>query len=135
MWYSLRQSTFCAIVLSGALFGSSSLSAAAQAAPDNTKTNTRDREQGAVTADQQKENADDRAITQKIRQAVMNDKSLSTYAHNVKIVTINGQVTLKGPVRSDDERHMVEAKAVGVAGDGHVTNEMSVAPAKTTTKK
>ena len=134
MRYFVRQSTWCAIILSGALFGSPSSALAAQA-PDNTKTNTRDRDQGAVTADQQKETAEDRALTQKIRQALINDKSLSTYAHNVKIITINGQVTLKGPVRSDDERHTVEAKAIGVAGDGHVKNEMSVAPAKTAAKK
>ena len=54
-----------------------------------------------MTADQQKENAADRDLTKKIRQAVVGDKSLSTYAHNVKIVAQNGQVTLKGPVRSD----------------------------------
>jgi osmotically-inducible protein OsmY len=58
------------------------------------------------------------------------DKSLSTYAHNVKIVTQGGSVTLKGPVRSEEEKHMVEAKATEIAGAGHVTNELSVAPAK-----
>jgi osmotically-inducible protein OsmY len=97
--------------------------------PDNTKVNTRDRAKGAVTADQQKEDTTDRNLTQKIRQAVIGDKSLSTYAHNVKIVAQGGQVTLKGPVRSDDEKRSVEAKAVEVAGAGHVTNQMSVAPA------
>ena len=97
-------------------------------APDNTKVNKRDRAKGAPTADQQKENAGDREITQKIRQSIMKDKSLSTYAHNVKVIAQGGQVTLKGPVRSDAEKQSVEAKAVEVAGAGHVTNEMSVAP-------
>ena len=104
--------------------------AIAQTLPDNTKVNTRDRAKGAVTADQQKENTGDRDITRKIRQSLMKDKTLSTYAHNVKVVAQNGQVTLKGPVRSDDEKRAVEAKATEVAGAGHVTNQMSVAPAR-----
>src|SRR4051794_20377725 len=69
------------------------------AQPDNTKTNQRDRNNAASTADKQKDNASDRKLTQDIRRAVVDDKSLSTYAHNVKIVTEGGMVTLKGPVR------------------------------------
>jgi hyperosmotically inducible periplasmic protein len=106
------------------------ISALAQTPPDNTKVNTRDRAKGAVTADQQKENASDRDIARKIRRALMQDKALSTYAHNVKVIAQGGQVTLKGPVRSDDEKRSVEAKATEVAGAGHVTNEMSVAPVR-----
>jgi osmotically-inducible protein OsmY len=106
----------------------------AQTPPDNTKVNTRDRAKGAVTADQQKENASDRDLTQKIRRAVMADKSLSTYAHNVKIVAQGGQVTLKGPVRTAEEKQSIEAKAVEVAGAGHVTNQMSIAPSKAAKK-
>jgi osmotically-inducible protein OsmY len=129
-------STLRAAGLIGILFGAA-LPLAAQTPADNTKVNTRDRAKGAVTADQQKENATDRDLTQKIRRAIMEDKTLSTYAHNVKIVAQDGQVTLKGPVRSDEEKQSVEAKAVEVAGAGHVTNQISVAPAKTkqTTKK
>lgn len=104
---------------------------AAQTPADNTKVNERDRAKGAVTADQQKENAPDRTITQNIRKALMKDKTLSTYAHNVKIVTINGAVTLKGPVRTEDEKRLVESKATAIAGDGHVVNEITIAPAKT----
>ncbi len=100
----------------------------AQTPADNTKVNTRDRAKGAVTADQQKENAGDRELTQKIRRALIKDKSLSTYAHNVKVIAQDGQVTLKGPVRSDKERQSVEAKAIEVAGAGHVTNQISVRP-------
>jgi hyperosmotically inducible protein len=104
--------------------------AIAQTPPDNTKVNTRDRAPGAVTADQQKNNAGDREITRKIRQSLMKDKALSRYAHNVKVIAQDGQVTLKGPVRSDDEKRTVEAKATEVAGAGHVTNDMSVVPAR-----
>ncbi len=97
-------------------------------APDNTKVNERDRSQNEPTADQQKDNRSDRDITQQIRQSIMKDKSLSTYAHNVKIVTQDGQVTLKGPVRSEDEKKAIEAKAAEVAGDGKVTSELNIKP-------
>jgi len=60
----------------------------------------------------------------------MDDKTLSTYAHNVKIVAQDGQVTLKGPVRTENEKKTIEAKAVEVAGAGHVDNQMSIAPEK-----
>jgi hyperosmotically inducible protein len=104
--------------------------AIAQTPADNTKVNTRDRDAGAATADQQKENAADRDITRKVRLALTQDKTLSSYAHNVKVITQGGQVTLKGPVRSEDEKRSVEEKATDVAGVGHVTNQMSVAPKK-----
>jgi hyperosmotically inducible periplasmic protein len=109
-------------------------SAGAQTPADNTKVNKADRAKGAATADQQKENAGDREITQQIRRALMDDKSLSTYAHNVKVVAQDGQVTLKGPVRSEDEKKTIEAKATEVAGVGRVINQLSIAPAKGSTK-
>lgn len=95
--------------------------------PDNTKTNKQDREAGALTADQQKNNAADRDLSKKIRQSIMSDKSLSTYAHNVKVISRNGLVTLKGPVRSEDEKSSIEAKALEVVGDKtKISNQMSV---------
>ncbi|HMJ85601.1 MAG TPA: BON domain-containing protein [Vicinamibacterales bacterium] len=129
--YRLR-SSIRAFVFTGALAVSAGVAFAQtpQTPPDNTKVNTRDRAKGAVTADQQKENAGDRELTQKIRKSLMADKSLSTYAHNVKVVAQGGQVTLKGPVRTEDEKRNVEAKAVEVAGAGHVVNQISIAPAK-----
>lgn len=98
-----------------------------QPPPDNTKQN---KDQGNPTADDQKLNPADRAITQKIRKAVHDDNTLSTYAHNIKIITQDGKVTLRGPVRSDDEKASIEAKAVAVAGQGNVTNQLEVAPPK-----
>jgi osmotically-inducible protein OsmY len=59
---------------------------------------------------------------------LVKDKSLSTYGHNVKVITQNGQVTLKGPVRSDDEKKTIEAMATEVAGENKVTNELNVKP-------
>jgi hyperosmotically inducible periplasmic protein len=100
---------------------------ASDAKPDNTKVNQRDRNTGEVTADQQKANATDRELTKKIRRSIMADKSLSTYAHNIKIISQNGAVTLKGPVKSDDEKKVVVAKAVAVAGSADkVTDQISV---------
>src|SRR5487761_2230506 len=75
--------------------------------PDNTKVNKGE----TTTADQQKGNLPDRQLTQAFRKAVIADKSLSTYAHNVKIISQNGSVTLKGPVRSEDEKKTIVAKA------------------------
>jgi hyperosmotically inducible periplasmic protein len=98
-----------------------------QTPPDNTKQN---KDQTSPTGDQQKMNPADRAITQKIRKAIHEDTTLSTYAHNVKIITQDGKVTLRGPVRSEDEKSNIEAKAVTVAGQGNVTNQLEIAPPK-----
>ena len=98
-----------------------------QTAPDNTKKN---KDQTSPTADQQKINPSDRAITQKIRKAVHDDTSLSTYAHNIKIIAQDGKVTLRGPVRSEDEKRNLQAKAVAVAGKENVTNQLEIAPSK-----
>jgi hyperosmotically inducible periplasmic protein len=96
--------------------------------PDNTRVNERDRNSNEPTADQQKSNRSDVDITQQIRRAIMADKSLSTYGHNVKVITQNGMVTLKGPVRSDEEKKAIAAEAASVAGGDKVTNEMEVKP-------
>jgi hyperosmotically inducible protein len=98
-----------------------------QTAPDNTKTN---KDQSGPTADQQKMNPSDRAVTQKIRKAIHEDQSLSTYAHNIKVITQDGKVTLRGPVRSEEEKSNLEAKAVSVAGQENVTNQLDVTPSK-----
>ena len=94
--------------------------------PDNTKLNERDRNANEPTADRQKDNRSDREITPQVRKAFVKDKSLSTYAHNVKVITQNGMVTLKGPVRSEEEKKAIEAKAAEVAGQDKVTNQLDV---------
>jgi len=76
--------------------------------PDNTRMNKGDASKDATTADQQKMNPNDREMSRKIRAEIMKDKSLSTYAHNVKVITQDGKVTLKGPVRSQDEKASAE---------------------------
>jgi hyperosmotically inducible periplasmic protein len=95
---------------------------------DNTKVNQRDRSQDEPTADQQKEDASDRALAQQVRRALVKDKSLSSYAHNIKVIAQNGVVTLKGPVHSDQEKQAVEAKAAEAAGGpDKIKSEIDVA--------
>lgn len=128
-----------AFVLGASLFLGSSLpakwmqnldSSQQQPAPDNTKSNQRDRDPNSPTADQQKMNPADRAITKKIRQALHEDKALSMYAHNVKIITQDGRVTLKGPVRSQEEKTSIAAKASAIVGEGNVTDQLEIAAPK-----
>lgn len=128
-WRSQVSTSLLGLVLMG---GSAVLPAAAQepAAPDNTKVNKRDRNKAEPTADQAKENTTDRQLMQQIRKAIVGDKSLSTYAHNVKVIAQSGKVTLKGPVRSEEEKQAIEAKATEVAGAGNVTNNLTVKPAR-----
>jgi hyperosmotically inducible protein len=103
-----------------------------QTKPDNTTVNKRD--ETKPTADQQKNDRPDEQITRDIRRSIISDKSLSTYAKNIKIITQNGNVTLRGPVRSDQEKQTVEAKANEVAGADHVKSEIEIA-AKQPSKK
>ena len=94
----------------------------AASAPDNSAQNKGQQ----MTADQQGSHASDREITMKIRRSIVADKTLSTYGHNVKIITKNGMVTLKGPVHSDEERQTIAAKAADVVGQDKVSNQLTV---------
>jgi hyperosmotically inducible protein len=97
-------------------------------APDNSKANQQDRDKASSTAEQQGENQADRDLARKIRKSIVGDKSLSTYAHNIKVIARGGTVILKGPVRSEQEKASIEAKAVEVAGAANVKNEITVKP-------
>jgi hypothetical protein len=131
------KSTICWGLFGASLLCSTSLMASPvprtgqdQSTSDNTKVNKGDADKDAATADKQKMNPADRDTAKQIRASIMSDRSLSTYAQNVKIITRNGKVTLKGPVRSDDERSNLETKAVAVAGAGNVSNQLTIAPPK-----
>ena len=117
-------------VLSTLLFGSGLIAyGQSDPKPDNTKVNKRDRQPGEATADKQKMNKADRELTQNIRKAIIADKSLSTYAHNIKVISQDGVVTLKGPVHTEEEKKSIEAKATEVAGSSaKVNNEITVKP-------
>ncbi|HET7207188.1 MAG TPA: BON domain-containing protein [Terriglobales bacterium] len=116
------------VATGGAMLRSQAQTQSSGTSADNTKLNEQDRDTSSPTADQQKENRSDRDITKQIRQSIVSDQSLSAYAHNVKVITQNGQVTLKGPVRSDEEKRTIEAKATEVAGEHKVTSELNVKP-------
>jgi hyperosmotically inducible periplasmic protein len=94
-------------------------------AADNTKKNQRD-QKDALTPMDQGNNQSDLDITTKIRQAVMEDDSLSFTAKNVKIITVKGKVTLRGPVNSAAERTAIDAVAKRIAGAGKVDNQLEV---------
>jgi len=107
--------------------GQSSGSGASSGLPaDNTKNNSQDPSNMAATADNQKNNTSDVKITQQIRRSIMADKSLSTYAHNAKIVTVNGTVTLNVVVHSDAEKSSLADKAAQVVGNDRVVNDLKV---------
>jgi hyperosmotically inducible protein len=111
------------LTFGGAIF---SASPAFAQQPDNTANNKQEAASGSPTADQQKESAADRDLTKKIRRSLTEDKSLSMYAHNIKIITHDGEVTLKGPVKTEDERAAIESKATSIAGSGKVQNQLTV---------
>ena len=121
-------------VIFAALAGGASFAqqATETTAPDNTKVNKQASTMSAPTADQAKNNLSDRDLMKNIRRSVVDDKTLSTYAHNIKVITRNGAVTLKGPVRSEEEKKLVEAKAAEVAGGANITSELEVAPQQKT---
>lgn len=102
--------------------------ASAQIVTDDSKINTRDRNAQALTADQQGMSSNDTKITANIRKEIMKIDKLSVYGQNVKIITIKGLVTLKGPVRSTDERVKILEAAKKVAGSNRVTNQIEIAP-------
>ena len=116
-----------AIVMVGALTTWASTSRAADYPADNSGKNVRDRQDTALTAGDQSNATVDIAITLEIRKAVMADDELSINGHNVKIISQGGTVTLKGPVKSADEKKTIMDKAVSVAGNSvKVLDQMSV---------
>ena len=101
--------------------------AAEPAAADNTEKNERDRKASALTPGDQGESEADRTITQRVRQGVVGHDGLSTTAANVKIITVDGVVTLRGPVKSAEERSTIEAVAQRTDGVKRVDNQLEIA--------
>jgi hyperosmotically inducible periplasmic protein len=94
--------------------------------PDNTGVNKRDRNDQALTSGDQANNEADREITRNIRRAITKNDQLSTTAKNIKIITANGKTTLRGPVKSEQEKEQILAAAKGVQGVGEVDNQLEV---------
>ena len=99
---------------------------AAKTSPDNTERNVQDRSGATLTPGDQSESKADLDLTQRVRQAVVADDSLSTNAHNVKIITSNGVVTLRGPVNSTKEKANIDAKAQQIAGATKVDSQLEI---------
>jgi osmotically-inducible protein OsmY len=104
----------------------SAQTAPAGQAPDNTRVNGRDQLGSGDMAQSQSNAKADVELLAAVRRSVVKDKSLSTTAHNVKILAANGVVTLRGPVKSDEEKAKVEALARQVAGVTSVQNNLDV---------
>lgn len=98
----------------------------AQTAPDNTGRNVRDRGGATLTPGDQSESEADRTLTQYVRRAIVADDALSTAAKNVKVITVDGVVTLRGPVNSPQEKKSIEAKAQQVAGTNNVVSQLEI---------
>lgn len=107
-----------------------SLSAQGTPPPQTPPDNTRINKQPGLTADQQSQSKEDLALVQSIRKAVLGDKTLSTNAHNCKVITRDGTVTLRGPVNTAKEKSRIGDIATKIAGAGKVTNLLAVTPAK-----
>lgn len=95
-------------------------------AADNTARNARDRDGEKLTPTDQTENAADRLLTQKVRQGLMDDSTLSMNAQNIKVITVNGKVTLRGVVNSQEEKDSIASKVKALAGVLDCDNQLEV---------
>jgi hyperosmotically inducible protein len=118
----LASATFCCLFALPLPSSRAIAQSSNQTAPDNSNQNKNQQD----SADNQSNAASDRHTTAQIRKAIIADKSLSTYAHNVKVITANGAVTLKGPVSSEDEKQKVASDAASVVSADKLTNELTV---------
>jgi osmotically-inducible protein OsmY len=94
--------------------------------PDNTAVNERDRNENTTLPSDQSNDPTDLEITQRIRQAVVDLDNVSLNAQNIKIITVSGHVTLRGPVEAPGERDAIVDLARRIAGTDHVTDELEV---------
>jgi osmotically-inducible protein OsmY len=93
---------------------------------DNTATNERDRSGETKTSGDQSNSTADLKLTQAIRQELMKDGELSTMAKNIKVITENGQVTLRGPVKNIQEKARVDQLAKSAAGGARIVDQLDV---------
>jgi hypothetical protein len=98
--------------------------------PDNSKKNERDRADATLTAGNQSNDKKDLQLLRNIRRDITKSDTFSTYAKNIKIITQNGRVTLRGPVKTEEEKAAIEVIARKYAVDGGIDNHLEIAPAK-----
>jgi hyperosmotically inducible protein len=116
------------LLLATTLAVTQSLAAQNPASPEHTQVNRADKSSNQPGADRQQMDRSDRDLTEQIRRSIVADKNLSTDAHNVKIITRGGQVTLEGPVQSEIEKRAIEDKSAEIAGQNRVTSELTIKP-------
>jgi hyperosmotically inducible protein len=131
MKHKIKLALLASLAITSAAWAGGTTTTKADPAPDNSAINARDTKGGPLTPENQSEKAEDRELTRKIRQAVVSEKGLSINARNIKIITVDGVVTLRGPVDSTQERDQIMSRALAVAGNGNVNNLIEV---KTSTK-
>ena len=131
----MKRKDIFAVIIAGSLALTASIcpaedDKAASSAPDadNTALNERDRSSDTLTSGDQANTSEEIKVTAAIRRAIVSDDSLTATAANVKIITADGHVTLRGPVTNADEKSKIQAAAKAVAGDGKVDNQLEVAP-------
>ena len=121
-------------LLALACLGAFSLAALAEdnekSKPDNTATNERDRSRETKTSGDQSNSSADIKTTQAIRQALMKDGELSTTAKNIKVITANGHVTLRGPVKTAQEKAKIDQLAKSAAGGAQIDDQLDVKGSK-----
>jgi hyperosmotically inducible periplasmic protein len=126
---SIALGLFAAVLVFGCSKGrdDKQVSQSSQVEPDNTGRNVLDRDDATKTAGDQSENEADRTITQNVRKAINEDDSVSTNGKNIKIITVDGKVTLRGPVKSEKEKTNIASKARQIAGVKNVDNQLEIA--------
>jgi hyperosmotically inducible protein len=115
------------VAVAGAVLAASTVCVGATPQDQSTKPdNSAQNKAQGQTAQDQSSAASDRELTAKVRKAIIADKDLSTYAHNIKIITQNGTVTLKGPVKSADEKQKIETDVAAVVAHDNIVDQLTV---------
>jgi hyperosmotically inducible periplasmic protein len=115
------------LILSSICLSALALTAVAQEnQPDNSRQNQRDRSGETLTSGDQSNSSGDIKLTAAIRRAIVKDKSLTTTAKNVKIISADGAVTLRGPVNSAEEKTKIEQLATSAAGGAKIDNQLEI---------
>jgi hyperosmotically inducible periplasmic protein len=115
-----RAMLFCALI--GGVTFTTAMAQEQDGQPDNSAQN----KSQSQTAQNQSTDKSDRMTTANVRKAIVADKQLSSYAHNVKVITVNGTVTLKGPVRSDAEKQQITNDASQVVSQDKIVDQLTV---------
>jgi len=118
------------VVATVSIISLAALAADEKTNPDNTAINKRDRSGETNTSGDQSNTSADLKTTQAVRQALMQDDELSTTAKNIKVITANGQVTLRGPVKTAQEKEKIDQVAKSAAGGAQIVNQLDVKGSK-----